>query len=88
MTTIDEAMRALCAKHDLTCLSIGVWPNLDYEPVTVYAHWKGSAGCSAGHGKTVAEAMSRAITESIVMRSGDIEVPEIALTECAKGGEA
>ncbi|NML93773.1 hypothetical protein [Novosphingobium olei] len=79
--SIDEALRALCAKHDLTTISVhmsaqyGPWAN---------AHWHGEGlTCSSGSGRTVADAIADAIANASTARTPPPEVPALEMDDAA-----
>ena len=76
---IDETLRALCAKHDLTAISLHF--RHDGRPYA-NAHWENSGGTCAGRdGATVAEAVANTIREANELRAVAPEVPTLELGE-------
>ena len=84
---IDQALIALCEKHDLTALSVGVTtPSDDRAPwFTTYAHYtlNGKRGCASGSEPTATEAIAHAIQQVNEARACVVDVPAMELDAAA-----
>lgn len=71
---MDAKLRRIVKENDLTSIGVNFWtgPNFDGLPVTVYVHWEGG-NCKSGNGKTVAEAVERALGEMREVRAAKEE---------------
>lgn len=79
MTSLAEALRALCDKHDLTSISI----NVDSKPdrrLTAYVHW-GKDKCVHAWGVTAEEAIANTINAANEARNVAADVPDLSLGE-------
>ena len=75
---ISTALRDLCAKHDLTAISI----NYNAHCIHAYVHW-GVATCASGYGGTAEEALADAIRQANSLRGQSVAVPAIEIGEVA-----
>ncbi len=81
---IDQALIALCRKHDLTALSVGVSMPADSAPwFTTYAHYlmNGDRRCGGASSATATEAIAHAIQQVNEARACVVEVPDMELGE-------
>jgi len=73
---IDEALRALCEKHGLERIDVGV--NIPFGTIaTVW--WDDSHSCATGHGGTCAVALGHAIHKVNEVRAITPEVPALEI---------
>lgn len=75
---ISTALRDLCAKHDLTAISI----NYNAHCIHAYAHW-GVANCASGFGATAEDALVDAIRQANAQRDQAVAVPALEIGEVA-----
>lgn len=81
---IDQALIALCHKHDLIALSLGVSMSADRKPrFTTYAHYRmnGERECASGSEPTTTEAIAHAIQQVNEARACVVDVPDMELGE-------
>lgn len=82
--TFDETLLALCAKHDLTSISVGVI-TLDGGRAfsRANAHWgrAGDSQCTQAICDTAAEAVAKAITEANELRAVAVEAIDLPSLE-------
>lgn len=78
---IDQALIALCEKHDLNALSVGltISPNTGRRWFTAYAHY--TVAATQGTGATASEAIAHAIQQVNEARACVVDVPAMEL-EC------
>ena len=87
--TIEAAFAELCAKHDLTSITVGM--NLKQAEGSRFncsAHWDGfsrrNITCASGFGPTPTQAIRNALAEVAVDRTQpEPEVPELMIAEAA-----
>lgn len=58
---MEKKLKALCVKHELLSMSVGVWPGRE-KAFAVYIH-PNLETCGFGDGKTVAEAVDAAMLD-------------------------
>lgn len=75
MTSLDQAFRDLCAKHDLNALSLAY---SEYG-FTAYAHYN-YGKCASGHGATAEESLANAIREANELRGAMPAIDPLTLT--------
>jgi hypothetical protein len=81
---IDQALIALCRKHDLAALSVNVLA-ADHRPdgffFSVNAQWltAGERYCASSNEGTVSEAIAHAIQQVNEARAAQVEVPVMEL---------
>ncbi len=83
---IDQALIALCEKHDLVSLDVGVSRIADTAPwFTSYAQWyhSGERLCRHGSMATASEAIAHAIQQVNEARACVVEVPAIEMDVAA-----
>lgn len=80
---IDQALIALCRKHDLTSLQVGpsISPTTGAVMFVCYAHWTQGDHQTAkmGHEATAAQAIAHAIQQVNEARTCVVEVPAMEL---------
>lgn len=78
---IDQALIALCEKHDLLSISVGTSssPTTGRRWFTAYAHYDEAA--KQGTGPTSSEAIAHAIQQVNEARACVVDVPEMELGE-------
>lgn len=84
--TIETLLADLCAKHDLTSISLGFHTRIsEGRQFNAYTHWAHSTGlCGSGDGGSASEAIANAIKDAAAIRNRHIDVPaEIVLGEAA-----
>lgn len=78
--TLQETAEQLCAKHDLTALSLGMNVGSPCGKWAAYVHWDG--GCTSGMAESPEQAISYALAEMQAERApiiGEtIQIGEVA----------
>lgn len=77
MSALDETLRALCEKHDLTAISLHF--RHDGRPYVSVHH--GDSGCELKWGETAEEAIAAAITAANEARAIVPDVPALEIGE-------
>lgn len=82
--TLDQLFADLCAKHDLTSISVeycvesnNIGPDYGWRS---YVHWSGATTCASANGGSASVAIARAVTDAQLKRVG---VPGIIALELA-----
>jgi hypothetical protein len=73
---IDQALRKLCEKHNLTVIGI----NLNAHGFYSYVHWEGN-NCAYGAGDNARSALRAAIANTNALRDQAEVVPTIEIDE-------
>lgn len=83
--SLADTFAALCAKHDLSSISVALMLVGDEQRVlySSYAHWHGHMSCASGDGETPELAISNAIAEANKKRSVAVDVPALEMGELA-----
>lgn len=87
-TPIETAFADLCAKHDLTSVSVDFNLKQALESrFGCFVHYEGFTkrghGCSSGHGATPQRAIGNALSEAREDRIPHIDVPGLTIAEAA-----
>ena len=80
--TLDETLRALCEKHGLDTISIGM--RIEYGPyATVWWYDADGCKCESGEGLSAEDAVSNAIAAANAARAITPEIPTLEIGEIA-----
>ncbi len=70
MTSLEQSFADLCVKHDVHYISASI---NTHQPETarflVCIQWKGEGSCAMQNGRTLSEALTRALAEVAAMRT-------------------